>query len=257
MGRAAHVTECTLMFDGADGLVRLRRFLKLWDDNPTRLLVHPIYGRMNATWVGIESGTLTVDSGANVYTVSGQFVESNINADTVASDSATVPGRAAAVDSQSLLVTGEVAAAVTWSTAALRTTVATFTDAAGNFSVVASASTDSVDPSLPGLHSSAIAAGLDAVAAIRAATEGDPKGAGAVIACEILMANIIDLGAACLARRPTMIEYRVGETAHLLAIAGDFYKGDALARMTEIRSLNPSVLGLIVTAGTRLLLAAA
>ena len=78
-----------------------------------------------------------------------------------------------------------------------------------------------------------------------------------MIACELLMANILDLGAACLARRPTMIEYTVGDTAHLLAIAGQFYQGDAVDRMTEIRNLNPSVRGLIVTAGTRLLLAAA
>jgi len=257
MGRAAHVMECTLLFDGTDGLARLRRFLKLWDDKPTRLLVHPIFGRMNATWVGVESGTLTVDSGANVYTVAGQFVESNINADTVANDSQSIPGRAAAVDSQTLLVTAEVASTVAWSTAALRVTVATFTDAASTFSTAAAASTASVDSSLSGLLSSATIAGDAAIAAIRDTADDAPEAADAVIACEILQANLIDLGAACLARRPTLIEYTVGETAHLLAIAGLWYGGDAVDRMTEIRSLNPSVRGLLVRAGTRLVLAAA
>lgn len=257
MGRAAHVMECTLLFDGTDGLARLRRFLKLWDENPTRLLVHPIFGRMNATWVGVDSGTLTVDSGANVYTVAGQFVESNINADTVSGDSASIAGRAAAVDSQSLLVTAEVAATVAWSTAALRTTVATFTTAAGTFSTAAAASTASVDPSLSGLLSAATIAGSAAISAIRDTVDGAPEAAAAVTACEILQANLLDLGAACLARRPSLIEYTVGETAHLLAIAGQWYGGDAVNRMTEIRALNPNVRGLLVRAGTRLVFAAA
>lgn len=257
MGRSAHVTDCTLVFDNADGLSTLRKFLRLWDENPTRLLVHPIYGRMNATFIGIESGQLSVDQGANVYNVSGQFVESNINADTVADATQSVPGRAAAVDSQVLLVTANVAASVSFSTAALRTTVATFTNAASAFSVAATASADLADPALAGLLSASLSAGTAATLAIRAATNDGPEAADAVIACEILTANLLDLGAATQARRPSLIEYRVGETTHLLALAGQIYGSDAVSRITEIRTLNPSVIGVVVTAGQSLLLAAA
>jgi hypothetical protein len=253
MGRAAHVTECTLLFTE---LETLRQFLKLWDENPTRLLVHPYYGRMNATWVGIESGTLTVDQGANLYTVSGQFVESNINADAVTDGGQSVTARAAAVDSQALLVPAELDGAE-FDSAELDTTVTTYTTAASAFSVAAAATTASTDPALPGLLNAALTAGTATIAAIRAAADDGPEAADAVIACEILQAHLIDLGAACLARSPTLIEYRVGEAAHLLAIAGQVYAGDAVARMTEIRSLNPAVLGLIVPAGTVLTLAAA
>lgn len=257
MGREAHVTDCSLQFEGAPGLSTLRQFLKLWDANPTRLFVHPIYGRMNATWVGIESGQLTVDSGANLYTVSGQFVESNINADVVADGGQSVTARAAAVDSQAQLVTAEVGSDVPFSTAELRATVAILTAAATAFSAAAAASTASVDPSLTGLLNSSLSASAVAIAAIREAADDAPEASSAVIACEILGAYLVDLGAACLARRPSIISYRVGETAHLLAIAKRIYPGEASARMTEIRSLNPALLGLIVPAGTTLQLAAA
>lgn len=257
MGREAHVTDCDLRFEGSSGLVTLRRFLQLWDENPTRLFVHPIYGRMNATWVGVESGTLAVDQGANLYTVAGQFVESNINADVVADSGQSVTARAAAVDSQALLVTAEVGADVPFSTEALRTTVAAFTTAASAFSLAAAATTAAVDPALPGLLSASLGASSVAIAAIRDAADDAPEASAAVIACEILAAYLVDLGAACLARRPSIISLQVGETSHLLAIANRLYPGEAAARMTEIRSLNPALLGLIVPAGTTLQLAAA
>lgn len=257
MGREVHVTDCNLLFDGAEGLALLRRFLKLWDENPTRLFVHPIFGRMNATFLGVESGTLTVDSGANLYTVQGQFVENNVNADVLPDAGQSVTSRAAAVDSQALLVTAEVDTDVDFSTASLRTTVATFTTAASLFSTAAAATTASVDPSLSGLLTGALTASAAAIAAIRAAADDSPVASDAVIACEILTAYLVDLGAACLARRPSIIDFQVGETAHLLAIAGQIYAGNAISRLTEMRSLNPSLQGLIVPAGTTLQLAAA
>lgn len=257
MGRDPHVTDCNLQFEGSAGLATLRQFLKLWDENPTRLFVHPIYGRMNATWIGVESGTLTVDQGANLYTVAGQFVESNINADVVVDGGQAVTARAAAVDSQAQLVTAEVGSDVPFSSEALRITVAVFTNAASAFSAAAAASTATVDPSLPGLLNASLTASAVAIAAIREAADDAPEASDAVIACEILSAYLLDLGAACLARRPSIIGYTVGETTHLLALAARMYPGAAAARMTEIRSLNPALLGLIVPAGTTLQLAAA
>lgn len=257
MGREAHVTDCSLQFEGASGLSTLRQFLKLWDENPTRLFVHPIYGRMNATWVGVEQGSLTVDQAANLYTVAGQFVESNLNADVVADGGQSVTARAAAVDSQAQLVTAEVGSDVPFSTAELRAAVAILTAAAAAFSAAASSSTATVDPSLPGLLSSSLSANALAIAAIREAADDEPEASSAVIACEILGAYLVDLGAACLARRPSIISYTVGETTHLLALAARLYPGAAAARVTEIRNLNPALLGLIVQAGTTLQLAAA
>ncbi len=252
MGAAARVCRVTLIFEDTSGFKACRDFIDLWRANKTRLFVHPVWGRYNATFIGIESGSLAVDQGANRYTVQGQFVESNINADTVQDGAATVPGKAAAADAQIDTVT---LAAADFSAAVA--TVSLFTSAASTFNAAAlvAASTSTPNPSLPALLSASLTGATASIAAIRAAAGDDPTAYDAVAACEILAAMQLDLGAAYLAQQPPTVEYVPGEPTPLLAIANLWYPGDAINRLSQLAALNPALVGVIVPSGFRMLIA--
>jgi hypothetical protein len=258
MGAAARVTRVTLLFQDSTGFAACRKFVDLWRQNKTRLLVHPIWGRYNATFIGIESGSLTIDQGANLYTVQGQFVESNINASTVADDSTSVPSKSGAVDAQADAVNGAVAdsgfyTATTIATAAAYATAATTASAA----TLAAASTGTPNASVSSLLNTAITAGNATIAAIRAELDDAPVCYSAVAACEVLAAQLMDLGAAYLAQQPPLVEYVTGEAVPLLTVANLWYPGDAVNRLAEIRANNPALIGSIVPSGFRLQLASA
>ena len=255
MGGASRVTKVTLLFEGSSGFDACRKFVALWQANKTRLLVHPLWGRYNATFLGIESGSLTVDQGANLYTVQGQFVESNINSATVADSAASVPTKAAAARAQMDAV--NVAALDYAGVVATVAAVSSYLTTAGLFvdQVTAAASTGTPDPSLPSRLDRSQSKATASIAALRVAAADGPHAYGAIAACEVLAALLLDLGAAYLAQQPPLVEYVTSEAVPLLTIANRWYPGDARNRVSQILGNNPTLRGLIVPCGYRLSLA--
>lgn len=252
MGRAPHLMRCTLVFAGADGLDKAQRFVRLVDENPTRLLVHPIYGRMNATCKGVDGAQFNIAQAVDQYTIPCEFIESNLDGKLVAAASQGVAAKTQAVTSQIDEVTdlaADFAAAVA--------TVALATGAASDFaSAVYAAATGDPDPGLPSMQAAATRQIADAIAAIRDDADDAADAAPAVTALLVLSANCADLGSAYLALRPPLVDYVTQEAVHVLVIAGQWYGADAPRRVNEIIA-NNNLQGAIVPAGTRLKLATA
>lgn len=264
MGSGGRVTRVQLVFDDEAGFDAVRRLLILWKENKTRLFVHPIWGRFNATFVGIESGELRVDQGANVYQVSGQFVESNINAATVSNDLSAAPSRAAKVVTQASTLTATLTALqrVRAVAAAVSQQVDVYTNIASQLatSISSSAVSGVTDSSVSSLLGSTLEAHQATMAAIAVSLGADPSAAMLMSDAEVLSAGVLDAASAYFAQRPAMVQFFVGQPMSLLTVASLFYSGDpsgAHSRVDEIKANNPWLVGPMVQPGKTLQLAAA
>ncbi len=253
MGRGPHSTRTTLVWVGEDGFKDALRFGAMLDENPTRLLVHPIYGRMQATCKGFDGATLRAAE-PNTYRTPVEFSESNLDGRIVAPAAQGVPAKAGAVtDGVETLQAFMSDLSIT-----IGTGVQAFLDAASSFATLAldAASAATLDPSL----SSALAAflSLTGTAQLELRAIDTPEASQAADQCEVIAADARDLGAAVLATKPAPTTWIVPGDMTPLAILGRVYGAAAGQHLDALYINNPGIVGLDpIPAGTRLLLEAA
>ena len=257
--------KCSLYFVEAAGFAKAVDFVKLVRDNPSRLLIHPLYGRIPMTCKGTEGAAWSGDGAVNAYEVPCEFIENNldsqivgIQAKGVAANTSDVGALAALV--LSVIATVEAAEDTASSVIADMTALAIIaTDAAIDFAdeTYAATITDTPTPGLAPMLGNAIAAIGVGVAAVLVVCGGAPGGSSALIAYQNLSAACLDLGAAFLAQRPPLVSYVTPEPMHLLVLAQQQYGREASARLAEILANNPGLRAGIIPGGTLLKLAGA
>jgi prophage DNA circulation protein len=105
MARGPFVTRVELVFAGDTAFADAKSFIgKLEDDGPSGLLVHPIFGKRQATCLGFQGAKLSVRE-FNTYVMPVTFTENSLDARLVASqqqgttaDEQSIIDGAAAVD---------------------------------------------------------------------------------------------------------------------------------------------------------------
>ena len=99
MERSGWQTRVTLVFVDEAGFEDAKAFVLALEINPSGLLIHPIYGKRQATCLGFQGARLTVAE-ANTYTMPVTFVENNLDASLIAEGAQGVPAQASAVNAQ-------------------------------------------------------------------------------------------------------------------------------------------------------------
>jgi hypothetical protein len=265
MKSAPRTFRCTLYFVEAAGFAKATQFAALVRENPSRLLIHPLYGRIPMTCKGTEGASWSADNAANAYSMPVEFIEDNLDGQIIAQQAQGVATGAADVGVLAALVLSVVDTvdAATTATAAQIAEAASLaviaTDAAIEFSdaTYTAATTDTPAPGLPAMLSTAIAAIDNGIAAVVVMCGGEPTGGPAIVAYQNLAAACLDMGAAYLAQRPPLITYVTPEAMHILVLAQQWYPSEAQARVDEILANNPGVRAGVIPSGTTLKLAAA
>jgi prophage DNA circulation protein len=255
MGRRPHRTEWQLTFTGPNWITTLKQLVSSIDQDPSGLLVHPIYGQMPVVCQGFDRASVNLPEATDTITVPLVFVEDD---ETIGSVESVAPS----VGEQQQNVTSAVSdfqtAAAPYTTA--NSTVAALSQSATAYALAAAASAQ-------GAVDSSLGTKLDSVAlatqSVIAAIQLDPLGAGtaaiydALAAAEVVYAACQDLADAVLAARPPVIEFVVPGTTSIAVIAADRYGRDAIGRIDEILALNLVPDPTAIAAGTRLLLPSA
>lgn len=108
MGRAPWGMRATLVFVGGDAFTDAEAFMQALEINPSGLLVHPIYGKRQATCSGTQGARIQV-SEANTYTVPVMFQENNLDASLIGEQNQGTSAKAQDVDAQAAAVDAIVA----------------------------------------------------------------------------------------------------------------------------------------------------
>ena len=99
MKRAGWQTRLTLVFVDQSGFEDAKAFVLALELNPSGLLIHPIYGKREATCLGFQGARL-IATEVNTYTMPVVFVENNLDASLIAEGTQGVPAQASAVSAQ-------------------------------------------------------------------------------------------------------------------------------------------------------------
>jgi prophage DNA circulation protein len=105
MGRAPAQHRVTLVFVDAPAFDDATAFLTALEIDPSGLLIHPIYGKKQATCSGTQGARLTVQE-VNVYVVPVTFIENNLDGSVVGEQSQGAAAKAQAVSDQADAVDG-------------------------------------------------------------------------------------------------------------------------------------------------------
>src|SRR5438477_3560 len=79
MGRKPHRSDWQLIFTGRDWISTLRRLVSSIDDNPSGLLVHPIYGQMQVVCEGFDRASVNVAEATDTVSVPLVFIEDQLD----------------------------------------------------------------------------------------------------------------------------------------------------------------------------------
>lgn len=270
MGRAPWQCRITLVFVGTDAFLDAQALILALEINPSGLFVHPIYGSRQATCSGTQGAKLTANE-ANTYTLPVTFIENILDASVIGEQSQGVAAKAQAVTAQAAVVSQYVSSTQNPSIPAVNPLLvaALIPGAASQVNALATAATafaaNATTSAATGAVDSSLLLSLNAmptqtavaIAALRAASTM-PEVTDAVMSCEVLLALCSAAGDALLAQRPPLGGWTVPGDMTLMAIAEQFYGGDAMARIGAIEADNPNILGLVlIPAGTSLKLAPA
>jgi prophage DNA circulation protein len=239
MGRKGHQFEASLFFVGPTWRDDLLRFQALVEDEPTRIMVHPVYGRLRMFCQKV--GALVEPAAAtNAATCSATFIENNV-------DTKLTATAADGVAARSQQVTAEIEATTTAFEAFpdSEDAGADLTDAAKEFraATVAAFEGGAADASLTSKLDAVAVAVEAAVVALRADDLYDEDATifPAIQAGERLYDACQLLRLAYLAERPPLIEYSVPSLVNIAVLAGQFYGIDGLGRIDEILANNPEI----------------
>lgn len=99
MGRAPWQMRATVLWIDEGGFGDARNFVAALEKNPSGLLIHPLYGKRQATCSGFQGASLRV-SEANTYTMPLTWTENSLDAKIVGTQAQGVDALAQAVNSQ-------------------------------------------------------------------------------------------------------------------------------------------------------------
>jgi prophage DNA circulation protein len=250
MGRGPWQMRVTLLFVGADAFLDAQSFIQGLEINPSGLLVHPIYGRRQATCSGTQGATLTAAE-ANAYRLPVTFTENSLNASVIGDGSQGVAAQSQAVQVQATALT-TLAAVVPAAAAAVGALTASATALAS--AAVASAAASSVDPSVVAGVAGLPTTTATAIAALQSSSV--PEAADAAMAAEVLLSMATTCVRTLLAQSSASALWVTPSDMTLIQVAEQLYGGDAFSYVGQIVTNNPQVLGLtLIPAGTALYLA--
>lgn len=99
MGRGPAQLRVTLVFVDQSGFEDAQAFIKGLEINPSGLLVHPLYGKRQATCAGTQGAR--IDSGSpNVYTMPVTFTENNLDQSIIGEQTQGTSAKAQAAEDQ-------------------------------------------------------------------------------------------------------------------------------------------------------------
>ena len=247
MGRAPWQQRVTLLWIGEDGFSRATNFMLTLERSPSGLLVHPIYGKRQATCSGTQGARLSAHD-PNTYVMPVAFMEDSLDASIIGEAGQEAEAQAADVNAQA----ANVLALVTHYSAAAGA-IQSLGNAAAAVAVAATANAESTAinttplgtmlGALPALTQSAIVAmRLESIA---------PEVADDVRSCEVMLYACAQLGDAVLAQHPALRDYRVAQAQPLMSLASQLYGADGANRIPELLANNPAIVGqALITPGT-------
>ncbi len=258
MGREPHRTQWQLTFTGPGWIDDFLRLARAIDEDPSGLLVHPIFGPMQATCEGFDRSQVDIAQALDTVQVPLSFAENQLDG---ALDGTNGQGVAAKQQAVTTLL-GELAdAAVNYIAATVLTALSTYNLAASAYAEAAGDSAISTAPaSSPRSSDQKLDAVAQAAAALEAAILADPATTSQASAYPVLAlieevySACLELDEAILAARPPTVEYVIPATMHVAAIAAARYGANSAARIDDILALNDLADPGAIPAGTVLVL---
>lgn len=243
MGRAPHKAVVNLVYVGQSWRDDFLALQSAIDDKPIDTLTHPIYGAMTA-WARSSAGNMDIEATPNMFEVTLQFEESQVDTNVSATQHASSQGPQAQGQSISAAIAAVASYGPLFLTAA--TALNNLTLAAASYSAAALASSSSVtaDPTLPQQLANVLILTNTAQAALAA----DPAAAPGVVdpaqfAVELLFDSCTQMQDSIAALRPVLSLYTVPQTMTLLSWSQQFYGPlDGPNREAEIYMNNPGAI---------------
>lgn len=257
MGRSPHRVSFTVVFLGPtwkDDLLQLQAEI---DKNPYGTLIHPFFGSMQAFCLGIDGAKVQIETALDTVTVPISFVESNVDQKLTANTSASP------VAKQQLVA--QYCQGLNTFTAIYVTAAAALSLLSGNALAFASSAVATIssggtpDPTINAQLQNVTTQATTCRNLIRndPAATSDAKTYPAIVQIEQVVDACMQLQAALLTVKPTLVQYTVPALTTLSSICQAFYGPDGIKRIDEVMANNigkiPNPAG--IRPGTVLLLA--
>jgi hypothetical protein len=243
LGRKPHEAKVTVAYAGRTWRSDWLPLAAALDQDPTGLLVHPVYGQMPAVCEGFADATMNVEVAPNLYIVPLSFIESQLGATIPAGHSAgphALQQRAQA-HGAALLQRAPGQGPVRDSTLRYVTTALGYADSAIAYTTEALSYGRVLQSQLEAVELTAV----DTRNAVRSdpSTGSDADRYEFVALIEQLHDDCVRLDAAVrTTSAPALILYAVPSTTHIATLAVRFYGTDGLARIDEIIANNPGII---------------
>jgi prophage DNA circulation protein len=243
LGRKPHQAKITLAYAGPTWRSDWLPLAAALDQDPTGLLVHPVYGQMPAVCEGFADATMNVEVAPNLYIVPLSFVEDQLDAAIQAGASAGPQAlqQRAQAHGAALLQRAPAQGPVRDNTLRYVTTALGYADAAIAYTSEALSYGRLLQSQLEAVELAAV----DARNAVRAdpSTGSDADRYEFVALIEQLYDDCVQLDAAVRSTSaPALILYAVPSTTHIAVLAVRFYGADGLGRIDEIIANNPGLI---------------
>lgn len=255
MERAPVRLKGALVFTGPSRVDNVRAFRALLDENPKRLLVHPLWGQVPAACFGWDAATVDyakAAKGAAIEIPGVEFIEDQFDAQQQDPETPSVNAGAQAVDA----AVQDLQAATTSYNVTTQAKVATLVADVVAFSDAAvAAASGTQDSSLPTLLANVAGSTGNLLEQILAdpSVASDASRYEALATAEMVNAAALDLADAVIAAQPPAIEVVMAGDTVLAVFCSSRYGAElALARAEQIRALNPGLNPSRILAGTRL-----
>jgi len=242
LGRKPHQVKAMLAYAGPSWRTDWLPLAASLDQDPSGLLVHPVYGQMPAVCEGFLEATMNVEFAANLYVVPLTFIENQLGVSTQSQNAGprALQQRAEA-HGAALLKRAPAQRPVANNIGRFVTTALGYADQAVASTEQAMSYGRLVEAQLAAVDATAV----DAREAIRAdPSTGDDADRYEMIALiELLYDDCVQLDAAVrTTRSPALILYEVPSMTHIAVLSVRFYGPDGLSRIDEILANNPGLI---------------
>lgn len=259
LGSKPNRTTWTLIFNGADWVDQIRRVEASIANDPSGILIHPIYGQMRVVCEGFPSSVVNVPEALNSVSVTLSFVEDVANlgfAETIGIASLQATAEQAVFDAQAKGVAktkpknlGQILALVGLGLGgqgpvlAILAAINKFTTAASNVidSLFTVAITDNIDPSIPAkmIATGTALAELEVIYQSEFFTlQSTAQNYDAIVAAEVAYSACLDLQDAVSLQTSGYFSYVVPGPTSIAVLAGYFYGQGALSFIDQILGIN-------------------
>jgi len=258
LGRKPHQVKATLAYAGPSWRTDWLPLAASLDQDPSGLLVHPVYGQMPAVCEGFLEATMNVEFAANLYIVPLTFIENQLGAavQSKASAGAAAIRQQAQAHGAALLQRAPAQGPVRANVLRFVTTALGYAQAAVNTTEEALSYGRLLESQLAQVELGAVSV-RDAIRA-DSTTGSDATRFDLIALIEQLYDDCIQLEGAVLSAAAPVV-YVVPSTTHIAVLAVKFYGPDGLSRIDEILANNPGLIPnpAAIAAGTMLTMAPA